>query len=137
MIIPLKNENNMKKKFDFNFSPKQNVASDKVEKKVSRKDFRRKAAPYENEESAPVTTIYIGNLNYKRDEESIKELFAPFGYVKSVKIVYKDGSELKSGIAFVQMTNEEKALKAISELNGKLVDDRTLKVSVANNRFNK
>jgi RNA recognition motif-containing protein len=87
------------------------------------------------EEGKPTVTIYVANLNYRRDEDGIKELFAPYGYVKSVKIVYKEDKTKKTGIAFVQMTNEEKAIRAISELNGKIIDERTLKVSIANDRF--
>ena len=121
----------MKKKFDFNFN-KENAS----EQKVSRKQFRNKTNhDEESTKTPPETTIYVGNLSYTRNEESIKELFSPFGYVKSVSIVLRPGTNLKSGIAFVKMTNEEKALTAIKELNGKLVDERTLKVSIANSRF--
>lgn len=123
----------MSKKFDFNFNKEQ-----KTEKKVSRKDFRKKdkiETADKSDKTPPETTIYVGNLSYTRNEESIKELFAPYGYVKSVSIVLKPGTNLKSGIAFVKMTNEEKALVAIKNLNGKQVDDRTLKVSIANSRF--
>lgn len=127
----------MKKKFDFNFSRKKDEVKT-FERKTSSKDFRPKDRALKtdrNEEGKPTVTIYVANLNYRRDEDGIKELFAPYGYVKSVKIVYKEDKTKKTGIAFVQMTNEEKANKAISELNGKIIDDRTLKVSVAIDRF--
>jgi len=128
----------MKKKFDFNFSRNKDDAKT-FERKTSSKDFRPKDKTFKtdrnSEEGKPTVTIYVANLNYRRDEDGIKELFAPYGYVKSVKIVYKEDKTKKTGIAFVQMTNEEKAKKAISELNGKIIDDRTLKVSVAIDRF--
>lgn len=76
-------------------------------------------------------TIYIGNLSYKKREGEIKKLFQHFGKVTYVKIVLDPKTEKSKGIAFVQMPNEKDALKAISQLNGKVVDDRTLKVSVA------
>lgn len=124
----------MKNKFDFNFSRKKEEIKT-FEKKTSSKDFRTKSSNLKSEEGKPTVTIYVANLNYRRDEDGIKELFAPYGYVKSVKIVYKEDKTKKTGIAFVQMTNEDKALKAINELNGKIIDDRTLKVSVALDRF--
>lgn len=126
----------MKKKFDFNFNRKRDEAKS-FERKASSKDFRPKFTNNNSEEGKPTVTIYVANLNYRRDEDGIKELFAPYGYVKSVKIVYKEDKTKKTGIAFVQMTNEEKANKAISELNGKIIDDRTLKVSVALDRLAK
>ncbi len=126
----------MKKKFDFNFNRKKDDVKN-FERKASSKDFRSKTSNLNSEEGKPTVTIYVANLNYRRDEDGIKELFAPYGYVKSVKIVYKEDKTKKTGIAFVQMTNEEKANKAISELNGKIIDDRTLKVSVALDRFTK
>lgn len=128
----------MKMKFDFDFSNKDQAAK-KNNTKLSSKNFRKQpgAARLKEEVSAPVTTIYIGNLNYKRDEEGIKSLFAPYGYVKSVKIVMKKDSQLKAGFAFVQMTNDEKANIAVTKLNGTIVDERTLKVSIANDRFAK
>jgi RNA recognition motif-containing protein len=121
----------MKKKFDFNFSTKK-----APETKVSSKNFRTKKEKSPIVEEGPVSTIYIGNLNYKRDEEGVKALFAQFGYVKSVKLLMREGTELKSGVAFVQMTNKDKALMAVDRLNGKIVDQRTLKVSIANDRLN-
>jgi RNA recognition motif-containing protein len=86
-------------------------------------------------ENLKTVTLYVGNLNYRKDEAAIKKLFTNFGKVKSVKIVYKEGTELKTGIAFVEMFKQEHAEMAITELNGKVIDDRTLKVSIANSRF--
>ena len=42
-------------------------------------------------------------------------------------------TQLKKGFGFVQMPNKEDAAKAIKSLNGKQLDGRTLKVSIANN----
>lgn len=123
----------MKKKFDFNFK-RSKEEHEAFMSKPSRKEFRDKI-PYENTDSAPLTTIYVGNLNYRLNEDDIKALFTPYGYVKSVSIVLRQGTDLKSGIAFVKMTNKDKALKAINELNGKVINERTLKVSIANSRF--
>lgn len=78
--------------------------------------------------------VYIGNLNYKMSEHDVKKLFCEYGYVVSAKLVQKEDG-LNSGIAFVQMGEKEQVTKAIKELNGKIVQNRTLKVSVANDRF--
>ncbi|MDH4467640.1 MAG: RNA-binding protein [Bacteriovoracaceae bacterium] len=79
----------------------------------------------------PTTMVYISNLNYERKESAIKSLFLPYGDVKVVKLL-KEGRDNKSkGVAFVEMFVRADALVAIKELNGRVVDDRTLKVSEA------
>ncbi|OFZ25771.1 MAG: hypothetical protein A2381_03370 [Bdellovibrionales bacterium RIFOXYB1_FULL_37_110] len=80
-------------------------------------------------------TVYIGNLNYKRDEEGIKFLFSKYGKVKSVEIIIDPDNDKKLGYAFVRMYRTSEAIKAIKGLNGKIVDGRTLKVSEAKERF--
>jgi len=76
-------------------------------------------------------TIYIGNLRYSRDEESIKKLFTRFGPVSYVKCITDIKTKKSKGFAFVQMKNKDLVDKAVTGLNGRVVDGRTLKVSVA------
>jgi RNA recognition motif-containing protein len=83
----------------------------------------------------PVTTVYIGNLDYDRTEKDIKVLFSHYGKVKSAKIVLDSETEKSKGIAFVQMFDETEAKDAIKGLNGLRFDNRTLKVSIANDRY--
>lgn len=83
----------------------------------------------------PVTTVYIGNLKYGRDERDIKELFSEFGKVKEVSVVLDPETETSKGIAFVKMYDAKEAATAIKALNGAQFDGRTLKVSIANDRF--
>lgn len=78
-------------------------------------------------------TVYIGNLAYKITEENLLGIFERFGRVNNVYLVYKPKSDHKKGIAFVEMGNEASALKAVKALDGKIVDGRTLKVSLAKN----
>ena len=63
--------------------------------------------------------IYIGNLAPDTTEDEVKEAFAAFGDVASVKII-RDGATGESrGFGFVEMPNEEQAKAAITEMNGK------------------
>ena len=77
------------------------------------------------------STVYVGNLNYKRDQEGLKKLFSKYGKVQSIKLVMEPGEERSKGIAFVKMRKPEQAQSAIKGLNGALVDGRTLKASFA------
>lgn len=92
-------------------------------------------AKFTNIAPKSVTTVYIGNLKYDRDERDIKELFSEFGKVKDVAIVLDPETEKSKGIAFVKMFEAKEANTAIKALNGANFDGRTLKVSIANDRF--
>lgn len=61
--------------------------------------------------------IYVGNLNYKIEEDVIKEIFEEYGEVASVKIVTDSVTRRSKGFAFVTMNNEGEAGQAIEELN--------------------
>jgi len=76
-------------------------------------------------------TVYVGNLNYKKDEIEVRNLFRKHGKVIRVKLMKDPKTNLKKGFGFVQMPNKDDALKAIKEFDGKQLDGRTLKVSLA------
>ena len=77
------------------------------------------------------TTVYIGNMSFKKTKEQIKTLFQKFGGVSFVNIILDPKTERSKGYAFVQMKTSTAALKAIENLNGLNLDGRTLKVSIA------
>ncbi len=78
-----------------------------------------------------MTTVYVGNLSYSKTEKCLLNIFKKYGHVGYVRINRDKVSKKSKGIAFIQMRVEKEALKAISELNGKQVDGRTLKASIA------
>lgn len=69
--------------------------------------------------------LYVGNLNYKTTEETLKELFAQFGEVTSVNILQG------RGFGFVEMATPEAAQDAKGKLNGTEFDGRKLIVNDA------
>ena len=79
-------------------------------------------------------TLYISGLRYDKDEEGVMWFFTPFGYVESVQLIKDKNTKLPKGIAFVKMERESDGLKAVKGLDGKVVEGRTLKVSVAKER---
>jgi RNA recognition motif-containing protein len=63
--------------------------------------------------------IYVGNLSTDTSEDELREAFAAFGDVATVRIV-RDGATGESrGFGFVEMPNEEQAKTAIQEMNAK------------------
>lgn len=75
--------------------------------------------------------IYVGNLSYKIDENSLEQAFQEFGEVSSVKIITDKFTSRSKGFGFVEMTNDDEANEAINSLNGKDLDGRNITVSEA------
>ncbi|MCK9546046.1 MAG: RNA-binding protein [Sulfurospirillaceae bacterium] len=76
--------------------------------------------------------IYVGNLSYKMTKEELEATFAPYGAVKSAKIVTdRENHNRSKGFGFVEMESEEAGNRAISELDGKEIGGRALRVNEA------
>ncbi len=75
--------------------------------------------------------IYVGNLNYKVNENDLEGIFEEYGTVSSVKIIMDKYSGKSKGFGFVTMENGDEANKAISELNGATLENRELVVNEA------
>jgi cold-inducible RNA-binding protein len=78
--------------------------------------------------------LYVGNLSYGTTEMGLRELFEQSGPVAEVKVVLDRDTGRPRGFAFVEMTTDEGAEQAISQLNGRDLDGRALKVNVAEER---
>ncbi len=77
--------------------------------------------------------IYVGNLPYRSSEEEVKELFAQYGEVSSVKLITDRETGRARGFGFVEMEDSD-AEAAIEALDGKEFEGRVLKVNEARPR---
>ncbi len=75
--------------------------------------------------------IYVGSLAYTVTEDDLKEAFAPFGEVASVRLVSDKFSGKSKGFGFVEMPSNEEAEAAIAALNEKDFKVRDIKVNQA------
>ncbi len=75
--------------------------------------------------------LYVGNLPYSATEAGLRELFTPLGEVLSVSIITDRDSGRSKGFGFVEMATDEAAQQAISQINGKSLDDRAITVAEA------
>ena len=75
--------------------------------------------------------IYVGSLPYTVTEDDLKEAFAPFGEVSSVRLVSDKFSGKSKGFGFVEMSSNEEAEAAIAALNEKDFKGRDIKVNQA------
>lgn len=80
------------------------------------------------------TNLFVGNFSWNLNEEDMRELFAPYGELDSVRLITDKFSGRSKGFGFVKFVNGEDAEKALEELNGKEVDGREIVVNVARPR---
>jgi len=71
--------------------------------------------------------LYVGNLPPEASENSVRDLFAEFGTVRSIKLVKDIFSGRCRGFGFVAMEGHE-ARAAISGLNGRMLGEKPLRV---------
>jgi RNA recognition motif-containing protein len=81
-----------------------------------------------------VKKLFVGNLGSEATHEELRRLFEAYGQVVQVHIIVDRDTGLPRGFAFVEMTNDAEAEKAIQALNGSILRDRTLDVSYARPR---
>jgi RNA recognition motif-containing protein len=78
--------------------------------------------------------IYIGNLNYHVKESDLKQALEDFGTVDSVKIIVDHETGRSKGFAFVEMPNDDEAVKVLKDLNGAEFEGRALVIKEARRR---
>lgn len=78
--------------------------------------------------------IYVSNLSFKVQDEDLRDYFEDYGEVNSAKIITDKFTNRSRGFGFVEMPDDAAAQKAIQELDGAVVDGRTISVTVAKPR---
>jgi len=80
--------------------------------------------------------IYVGNLDYKVEENDLEQAFAEYGEVSSVKIITDKFTSRSKGFGFVTMENDDEAKKAIAELHETTLQSRAITVNEARPKRN-
>jgi hypothetical protein len=88
----------------------------------------------DQDELTEVSTLYVGNLPYRADEEAVQEHFEQQGSVVSVRLMKDRRTGKRKGYGFVEM-NAKGAAKAIKNLNDSTFQERTLKVRLAKEKI--
>lgn len=74
-----------------------------------------------------ITTLYVGNLPYRANEDAVKAYFEDFTHVQSVRLMKDKRTGKRKGYGFVEIIASD-VNKAIDTLNDSVFQDRTLKV---------
>jgi RNA recognition motif-containing protein len=78
--------------------------------------------------------LYVGGLSFDTTDDGLRTFFEQAGTVESASVITDRDSGRSRGFGFVEMATEAEASKAVEELNGKMLDDRTLTVNEARPR---
>ena len=75
--------------------------------------------------------LYVGNLGYGIGNNDLERLFAAHGNVRSAEVITDRATGRSKGFGFVEMGSDQEAQAAITALNGKEMDGRTVTVNEA------
>jgi RNA recognition motif-containing protein len=75
--------------------------------------------------------IFIAGLSFKVNDADLANLFEEYGPISSAKVITDRQTGRSKGYGFVEIEDNEKAEKAIAELNGAEYDGRTIALSEA------
>jgi RNA recognition motif-containing protein len=84
-------------------------------------------------EEQEIKTLYVGNLPYRANESTVRELFSEHGFVHSVRLMKDKHTGKRRGFGFVEMSADN-IEQVISTLNDMEFQQRTLKVREAKER---
>ncbi len=75
--------------------------------------------------------LYIGNLSFNVNSESLGQLFGSKGSVESSKVITDRDTGRSKGFAFVEMSNDDEAQACLQHFNGYELEGRQMNVSEA------
>jgi cold-inducible RNA-binding protein len=78
--------------------------------------------------------MYVGNLSFESTENDLQDLFEQHGTVNEVHLLMDQFTNKSRGFAFVTMNDGGQANAAMSALNGRELNGRTLTVNEARPR---
>ncbi len=81
--------------------------------------------------------LYVGNLSFSTQEDTLNGLFSEIGAVESVKIITDRDTGRSKGFGFIEMESEEDAAKAVEQIDGKELEGRQIKVNIARPKENR
>ena len=87
----------------------------------------------DSDSNSQTTTLYVGNLPYRANEASVRELFSEYGNVVSVRLLRDKQTGKRRGFGFVEMSSDD-IQKTIDALNDFEFQERALKVRLANEK---
>ncbi|CAG8908881.1 unnamed protein product [Penicillium egyptiacum] len=81
-----------------------------------------------------MSKIYVGNLSWSTNDESLRQAFSEFGQIVDSIVMVDRETGRSRGFGFVTYSSAEEAEAAITALNEQELDGRRIRVNLANAR---
>ncbi len=81
--------------------------------------------------------LYVGNLSWNIDEETLRKAFEQFGEIEDVRIITDRETGRSRGYGFITFTDDGEGQTAIDQMDGTELNGRAVKVNVAKERENR
>lgn len=81
------------------------------------------------------STLYVGNLPYRANEDDVRSFFSDYITVQSVRLMKDRKTGKRKGYGFVEIVSDD-IDSVIGKLNDSVFQDRTLKVRPAKDKNN-
>jgi hypothetical protein len=78
--------------------------------------------------------LFVGGLSWGTTDDGLHQAFERFGEIVEAKVITDRETGRSRGFGFVSFTNDESAINAASEMNGAMLDGRTIRVNEAENQ---
>jgi heterogeneous nuclear ribonucleoprotein A1/A3 len=78
--------------------------------------------------------VFVGGLSWNTNDETLRQVFERFGHVDEAKVVQDRDTGRSRGFGFVTFGDDQSAQNAISGMDGKELDGRTVKVNEAEDK---
>lgn len=116
-------------RLDFS-TPRQNDGGDRQQRSNDR------AKTYGDSTNAPAATLFVGNISFEADENTITEYFQEHGTIKAVRLPTDRETGAPKGFGYVEMGSIEEAQAAFAALQGADVAGRAIRLDYAAERSN-
>ncbi|KAJ3452393.1 hypothetical protein M0812_04160 [Anaeramoeba flamelloides] len=118
----------------------ESFSQDRMDEKEKEKEKERRRTRHRNsqspEKSEKETEIFIGNLLFETDENDLKRIFDRFGEITYAKIIRDHYTRRSRGYGFLKFLQRDDAFRAIEQMNGEIMNQRRIKVTLSWDRGN-
>jgi len=98
--------------------------------KHEEREKEKEAMKMERARKLAGVNLYVKNLSDDWEDDRLRAEFGKFGAIQSARIARDPATKRPRGFGFVCFTQPDEATKAVTEMNGKLIDNKPLYVAL-------